>query len=506
MSAEIRKLGHHTAIYMVGSMLAKLASFLLLPIYTRYLTPADYGILELLSMTIDLVGILAGMTLSSSIFPFYAEAKEGDDANAVISTAAIGMTALSMITAAVGLLLAPALNNFLTPERGKAVYFQIFFLIYIAQTAEVVPFMMCRALQRSVLVVVINLIRLLALIGFNVLFVVVLGMGVMGILISTLVVSATVSIGMLIFLFRNTGFVFSAVKFKKMARFAFPVAFVSLGNFFLVFSDRYFVNHYVGPAAVGLYGLAYRFGFLISTFVFGPFQQVWAPQRFVIARQANAREVFRRVFLYVNIGLGGTALVIALFVRDVLKVMTTQAFVSAYAIVPFILLAQIVHHWTAYNNLGLFLTKTTKKLAWGSAVAIPVVLVLNFLLIPQYGVWGAVAATLIAYTLRFLIIQRLSQQEYHIDYDWTRIIRLYGILIGAFLIRSLMGDLQIAPSIGIGSALLTAAMGSVYLFILNAREQASLRKLLQTRVNWRMLTHVEQQQSQEPEGELAVRS
>jgi O-antigen/teichoic acid export membrane protein len=209
-----------------------------------------------------------------------------------------------------------------------------------------------------------------------------------------------------------------------------------------------------------------------------PFQQIWAPQRFAIAKQPNAREIYRRVFLYINITLGVAALVIALFVQDILKVMATHAFWSAYRVVPFILLAQILHHWTGYNNLGLFLTKTTKKFAWGSAVAIPSVLGLNLLLIPRYGVWGAVTATLLAYVLRFIVIHTLAQREYHIDYDWSRVFKLYAILIAAFVVRLPFGTLQIVASVSVGIALVAAATASVYVFILNAEERKGVIALL----------------------------
>jgi O-antigen/teichoic acid export membrane protein len=380
------------------------------------------------------------------------------------------------------MLASPALSRFVLQDSGQPLYFRLFFLIYIAQTAELVPFLMCRALQRSKLVVMLNLLRLLALLSLNVVFVVYLRTGVVGILISNLIVSSVLAAGMLVFLFRTMGTHFSWPKFRAMARFAYPVAFVSIGNFFLVFSDRYFLNHYVGPAAVGLYSLAYRFGFILSAFVFNPFQQIWGPQRFAIAKQPNARETFRRVFLYINIALGVAALGIALFARDLLRVMATYAFVGAHQVVPLILLAQILHHWTAYNNLGLFLTKTTTKFAWGSAVGIPAVLGLNFLLIPRYGVWGAAIATILAYTLRFLVIQHLSQREYPIDYDWPRIVRLYTILVLAFVVRAVLGDLGVVPSVLIGFALACLASWGVYTLVLNSREQHALVDLVRSRV------------------------
>ena len=490
MSAEIRSLGRHALIYSAGNMLAKLTSLLMLPIYTRYLTTSDYGVLELLSMTIDLIGILAGMALSSSVYRFYTDYKSVGEEKEVVSTAAIGMTGLAVVTAAIGILAAPTLSHYILREHGDATYFRLFFLIYVTQTAELVPFLMCRALHRSRLVVTINLFRLVALLSLNILFVVYLRAGVAGILFSQLIVSAVVATGMMIFLFRNMGTKFSWPKFREMAHYGYPVAFASIGNFFLVFSDRYFLNHFVGMGAVGVYAIAYRFAFILSAFVFNPFQQIWGPQRFAIAKLPNARDIYRRVFLYVNIPLGLGALAIALFARDLLKVMATHGFVDAYRVVPLILVAQILHHWTAFNNLGLFLTKTTKKFAWGSAVAVPAVLLFNITLIPWLGLWGAALATIGAYVVRFVVIHKLSQHSYHIDYDWPRITRLYLIIGTTYGVRAMQRNLEILSSVLIGGTLLLVAVYAVWAFVLHDDERRGLIDILHRRwpVSWRRAT------------------
>ena len=75
MSGQIKRLGKHAVVYALGVIIGKVASFVMLPIYTRYLTPADYGTLELLEMTTDVVGMIAGIGLASSVFRFYSRTK-----------------------------------------------------------------------------------------------------------------------------------------------------------------------------------------------------------------------------------------------------------------------------------------------------------------------------------------------------------------------------------------------------------------------------------------------
>src|SRR5215204_7191505 len=99
MSSEIRTLGRHAAIYGIGNMLAKLTSFIMLPIYTRVLTPADYGVLELTSMTLDFLAIMMGLNVSASVYRFFAEENSKSGRDLVMSTATMGKIASAVVMA-----------------------------------------------------------------------------------------------------------------------------------------------------------------------------------------------------------------------------------------------------------------------------------------------------------------------------------------------------------------------------------------------------------------------
>jgi len=81
------KIVRHTGIYLFGDILRRSVSLIMLPIYTRYLTPEDYGVVELLSMIIDLATIIFGARIAQAIFRFYCTAKSDSDKNNVIASA-----------------------------------------------------------------------------------------------------------------------------------------------------------------------------------------------------------------------------------------------------------------------------------------------------------------------------------------------------------------------------------------------------------------------------------
>src|SRR2546421_6942379 len=90
-ATPLRRVGRDTVIYGSAILLTKLASFLMLPIYTRYLTPADYGTLQLITTTLDAVEIFAGAGLVSGIFYLFHKADTEGDRRAVLSSAFVVM-------------------------------------------------------------------------------------------------------------------------------------------------------------------------------------------------------------------------------------------------------------------------------------------------------------------------------------------------------------------------------------------------------------------------------
>jgi O-antigen/teichoic acid export membrane protein len=475
---QIKTMGRHTMVYGAGVVLGKLASFIMLPVYTRFLTPADYGVLELLAMTIEVIGTVAGVGLASSVFKFYSDAASTKEKNTVIGTAAVSAVGLAAVATVLGLIASPLLSRLVIGEQGDPRYFQIFFLIYFLQNFEYVPLMLMRAQNRSRLFVSLNVAKLVVMLGLNIYFVVHLRMGVMGVLTSNLITSTLLATGLTAYLLRNVGLRFSRQRFLAMARFGNPMILWSLGTFVLVFADRFFLNHYTDTATVGIYSLAYKFAFILSAFAYRPFRMVWEPQRFEIAKRPDAREVYARVFLYMNVVVGMMALVISLFVRDLLTVMAAPAFFPAHTLVPVLLASQILFVWVNYCNLALFVKSKTPVMAVIAVVGVVATLALNFLLIPRYGMYGAALATLLAYGLRFLLILRNGQRHYHVSYGWGAIARLYGVLGAAVTLRLLVHPGGLLPSLAWSTVLLLGAVVLVYHQILGPGERAVVRGML----------------------------
>lgn len=476
--SEIRKLGRHTAVYALGVGITKLAGFIMLPVYTRFLTPADYGVLELLTTTIDLIGTVMGIGIAASVFKFHAEADSTAEQDTIVSTAALSVLVLAIVTSLSGLLASPGLAQLLLRTDSSAIYFRLFFVIYFLQTAESIPLLLLRAQNRSALFVTVSVTKLLSMLSLNIYFVVMLKMGVLGVLLSNLIVSGISSTLLSTYLVRQVGVRFSKPTFMKIARFGHPLVVWFVANFIVLFSDRYFINHYIGPAGVGIYSLAAKFVVVLSAFAFTPFQMIWDPQRFAIAKRPDAGQIYSSVFFYLNLGLAAIALGIGLFVFDTIRVIADPAFRGAAAVVPVLLAAQIIFHWAAFSNFGLFQRNRTQSLAMLAVFGVVAVLGLNFLLIPTLGIQGAALASLGAYSVRFVAVYFFSQRQYRIHYPWSRIARLYAVVGCAVIVRQMVNGLSVTNSLMISALLAITAFTAIYIFVLSDSERSAIKRFL----------------------------
>ena len=94
---ETKAVAHHSSVYMLATILNKVVSFLMIPIYTRFLIPSDYGIIEILGLTTDLIGMVISIGIASAMYRFYFDYDDVKEKNEVISTAMLSFGAIALV-------------------------------------------------------------------------------------------------------------------------------------------------------------------------------------------------------------------------------------------------------------------------------------------------------------------------------------------------------------------------------------------------------------------------
>ncbi len=454
----------HASIYGMAPIIGRVVSFFMIPLYTSFITPSEYGIMEIVHVVVSLLQTVIGMGVVSGVAVFYFEAKTQVDKNKVVSTAFLGLGGLAIATIAVLMFFSSMLAELALDSAEYAKYFYVSFAAMGFGVLNDINTNYFRINKKSKTVVIISLSTLIVNVSLNIFFLVYLEMGVWGIFLSTLIVASANLLIVTPYIFTKIGFNISYDIMKKLIKFGLPLIPSNLASYLVVASDRLFIKHYVSTAETGLYSLGYKFGTLVNNFVTTPFNQIWGPRRLEMFKKGNSEEIFCRIFTYYTFVLILGGLVISVLSRDIVHIMAHESFWDSYKIIPLITLAHIIFSFFYHFNIGIMVEKKTKYFAYINVVNAIVNLALNFILIQKYGIWGAGFSTLISYLLRTSLCYYFSNKLHKIRVEWGRVFVLIGGGIGYFYLIEIVEISNIFLSaITKGSLALTFPM-VLYLF------------------------------------------
>lgn len=471
-----------TALYGVGVVIARAVSFVMLPIYTRYLSPGDYGALQILQMVLDVTAILLSGGLASGVLRFTLKATTPEGRHGVVSTAFLLLTGLHAAGAAALALGAPwIVRSFLSGAGAEGVlWIRIVAVSFVLEAVLAVSLLWLQANGRAGLHTAASLGRLLLQVVVNVTLVVFLDYGVRGVLLGTLVANAVVGGLLAAHMLRETGLRLVGSAARDLRRFGIPYQVGMAGSFLLTFGDRFFLEHFQGLATVGLYGLAYQFAFLLHGLGPMPFFRAWGPRR--LALSTEPREVRDRSYneslLQLNLILITLAVGIALFVSPVLAILSAPAFWPAAAWVPILLAATVFQVWTDAVALGIEVSEQTRWASVAIWISVAVILLLYALLIPSLGGLGAAIATLVSMAVRFACTLRFSQRAWPVSWRFGPSVRLAGCGVLAVGTQLAVAPAGLAAQLGWGLGLFLAYAVGAWSLVVDAPLRARIRGML----------------------------
>lgn len=419
-----RRIVSHTAIYGFGQALRGLASFIMLPIYTRYLAPADYGVVELLTVIIDLTALLIGARVAVGIFKYYSDAEDPKSKRQVLATALL----LLVLANAVGVLAlwlgSGVIATMLSGPEGFEMALRAFAFTLVLGAINEVFFAYLRVLDRPVSYVTTNVLKLVLQLGLNILFIVYMDLGYWGIIWAALLSNLALTIGFGLWMGPMVGVSVSRDYARKLVGYSLPIILASLGMYYITFGDRYFLKYFQGLEAVGVYALAYKFGFLLFSLIWGPFSTYWSAKQFDHAREPGAPRLFGQVFFYANLPLLVAAAGIIVTVPPFIRLIAAPGYWPAIEVVPWIVIAYVLQCWTEYVRFGILQSGRTGHIAWGTLITAVLITFLYWFWIPAEGAVGAAKATLVAFAARFIYTLVIAQRLFFIDIPWARILGL----------------------------------------------------------------------------------
>jgi O-antigen/teichoic acid export membrane protein len=448
--SRIRELLSDSVIYGLSGVVARFINYLLVPFYTKFFNPAEYGVIGLIYAAIVFLNVIYTFGMESAYIRYAADRGRSDDVFKTVQLSLLGIG-----TGLCGLLwlASPVIMPLMSLDGGGGNLFFMMLVIIWLDALGIVPYAELRLVRKAVSYASIRLVNVAINVGLNLYLVIGLGWGLEAILISNIIAS-----------FFSTGvlFVLTLPKYKGVWRYdllktalLFGLPYVPNGIGFAINEvlDRFFLNAmsvaditriygagYSPEDITGIYNACYKLA-IFMLIVVQMFKLAWQPFFMRHATAADAPAVFRDVFRYFNYVAAVVVLTVGLFAHEIVRInvplldatIIDSRYWMGLSIVPWLLLAYWFQGWFVNLSAGIFIREKTMELPGITIAGSVVTVLLNLLLVPKLGMTGSALATLACYASMCAILYLRSRRVFPVSYQWGRAFAMMAVSLGPVL-------------------------------------------------------------------------
>lgn len=436
----------NSAIYTIATVLTRGIAIFLVPIYTRYLTPAEYGIIDYFMILASIINLTIALEISQAVVRYYQDAVGIEEKRNYVATAFLFTSFVYVLYFLISFIFASELSSLFLDDKHMSELFMIasgaiatngiFYFVQNQLKFEIRP-------KDFAIASIVN-VTVLASVALYLL--VVAGLKVESIFIAQVVANIVSSI-LAVYMARSSyGFVFVYVKFKEMITLSYPLVFSGIAVFIALYVDRIAIKSLLGLEALGVYGLAYRFASVAGLVMIG-FQSSLMPLIYKHYKEENTPKDISKIFNIFSI--------IALFVvagsivfsKEIIIFFTTEAFYGASNLIAILVLAVFFSNMYIFAP-GIGIAKKTKLTLAITIIGAILNTILNYTLIPIFGLMGSALATLISAIITFLLYAKLAYEYYFVPYKTKELtLGLFFVLFSGYGIFNMFDEIHFISTI-----------------------------------------------------------
>jgi len=474
---EIARVFKDSTVYGLGSLLPRAAAIILIPIYTTYLTREDYGVMSFALTVSTMLGTVMILGQNGALSLFYrSTAERAEERRAMLFSVFVFVMLFGAVLLGLGFLIGPSTARRLTGSDQVPFYpyLALSLLIAFAGLPEALQQAVNRALGQAKLFTAFQLTAWAINTGFTLYFVVALHQGALGSLKGSLAAPLLIMPAAIFVLVKRWDMRFSFPALKRSLRFGLPLVPHYFAGWMLTFFDRYILMYLSTAAQVGLYSLAYNFGMIFSLFC-SAINTAWAPIYYDLADTEDGRRKLPRLITVYCAAITVLAIGFTFFAPDLLLILANPRFHEAARIVPIISGGYFFFALYMIISAPIFHSRRTVIMPLISAGAAAVNVVVNFALIPRFGIVGAACATFAAYVCMAITARIMCSRLKRANFENAKLAALVVIYLLAMAAALVLVNLGLALWVDIA---IKVALFPVFLGLLLVLRVTTLRDLM----------------------------
>ena len=448
MTAYLKRLVSSLAAYQLADVISKFIAVILLPVYTRYVDPAGYGVVELLANGVILISILVRLGMIEAFLRYYFTDEDQERRDA-LARRAIGFLLIATTAASIVLAVFAGPVSKVVLGYRDATTLQIAVLGLWSFTNLELTYGLLRVDERLRWYATASVANVLLTVAASLVLVVGLGDGARGLLLGNYGASTVVLLALWwVMRHRLRPRRVSNARLERMAvllRFGLPTVPAEASVYALSIVDRYYIFHHRSPSMAGLYSIAVKLAGAVA-FIVRAFQYAWPPLAYSVSDDVQASRLYGLVTTYYLAISGWVVAGLALEGRWILRLLTAPAYFEAYRALPWVALG-----WAMYGLWVMFLViagraKVTTRNFPAAIAGLATNVVLLLVLVGPLGLAGAGLALCGAYVVMLGVMHLLTRRVFPVQFEWMRLAQLVVVMGGL----AAAGDLLLPTSGAVG--------------------------------------------------------
>lgn len=427
MQSKIRALASDTLVYGVSTVMGRFMTFMLVPLYTNYMSKSEIGAIAGLYAMIALVNIAYSMGMEAAFMRFW-DKTSLERTKRVFTVAYVSVAGLGLIMSGLTVLFAESIatNQFLRFDASQARLIAIAAAIPLFDAFVLIPFANLRMHRHAKRFALLRLLTIVVNVGLNIFFVLQLRMGMEGVIWAGVISSGVTVLAFIPDIMRLLTRVFDKALFREMLRFGLPTVPSSFSSIMVAVADRPIMLMLTTQAVVGVYQTNFRLAIPMMLFV-QVFEYAWRPFYLQHRDDPDAKQTFARVLTLFTVACGVVFLLTSLFMPYIVQApfiggrFINPDYWYGLVIVPIVLVAYFFNGIAINLAAGFNIMKSTLRLPIATGIAAIVNVAATFALVPELGMSGAAWAKVAAYLASVIVLLVLLPKVFPMKYDWRRI-------------------------------------------------------------------------------------
>lgn len=404
-----------------------------MPVYTSYLPPSEYGIVNSMTVLGSVIGILLTLGIDRGAYRLYYDYNI-EERKVYLGTLMIGVLSTSALFTFIFLLI-PETISFVYKSIPFFPYYSIMLFSTVLSKIIIVPSLYLRISEKASTFFFLSSSNFFLTTILNLIFIVGLNEGAIGMLKGGLFATVLIAPFYLGSTYKAIKFKFMPKYFLESIKFSAPLLPGLLFAWVLNLSDRVFLERYLTLKEVGIYSLGYKIASLILI-ISGGFFSAYTPNFYKLASEGgeNSRKTLKKYNDTIIILFLAGSFIIVLFVKDIFDLFVPLKYIGALQVIPILVIGILFSQITGFLNLMIYQEKKSIQIMYLTFVGALINVSSNFLLIPILGMMGAAYATCITFILLFIIEYQFAKKGFFIPFNWKVFIPLFISLALIFLI------------------------------------------------------------------------